>query len=377
MDKKQAYRNLMGVDLFILAGEMSGDQLGASLMQELFYQFPKLKVVGIGGPKMVRTGLDLFFPMEELQVMGFIDVLRALPRILPLFKKTVREILKIQPKVIVTIDYPGFNLRLIKRLRKEGFKGKICHYVSPSVWAWGKKRVQELADCADLLLTILPFERSYFASTKLRVEYVGHPLAEMMDFSAKPRNPHLIVLFPGSRAQEIKRHLPLFLRLIDQLRKELPCLEYVVSLSQERYRFLLQGLPKGVSLATKEELQCLSPSFAIAKSGTIALELALQRIPSVIVYALSRIDYLLAKYVLKISLPFYSLPNLILGERVFPELIGFPLDFHQLVEEVKKIITDKTLQDRCQKQCIKVANLLRVEDGVYKAAQAILNLMVR
>ena len=134
--------------IFIVAGEASGDQLGEELLKELYRLNPDLKVKGVGGPKMRAVGMETVYPMEELQVMGFIDVLFALPHLWKCFRKTVKAILQENPQVVVTIDYPGFNLRLAKTLRKKGFKGKICHYVCPSVWAWGKKRI-------DLIFTLL------------------------------------------------------------------------------------------------------------------------------------------------------------------------------------------------------------------------------
>jgi len=194
------------VDLFIVAGEASGDQLGEDLLQAL--KPSQLKIMGIGGPKMRAAGMETIFPMENLQVMGFIDVLFALPHLIRYFNKTVDAILKTRPKAVVTIDYPGFNLRLARTLRKKGFKGKICHYVCPSVWAWGKKRIGLMAKNLDLLLSILPFEQPLFAKTNLTVEYVGHPLVQKISVQENP-DLQLIAFFPGSRTKEIEE-FPLF-----------------------------------------------------------------------------------------------------------------------------------------------------------------------
>ncbi len=273
--KKNSWVRAM-VDLFIIAGEASGDQLGEGLLQAL--KPSNLKVMGIGGPKMRAVGMESLFPMENLQVMGFIDVLFALPHLINCFNKTVDAILKAQPKVVLTIDYPGFNLRLAKKLRKKGFKGKICHYVCPSVWAWGKKRIGLMAENLDLLLSILPFEKQLFEKTKLRVEYIGHPLAEKISPQENP-DTHLIAFFPGSRTKEIERNFPYFIRLAITLKRDFPDYRYVVSVSQEKYRPLLKKMAPDLDLATPAEMKKLKPFLAVAKSGTITLRACSARNP--------------------------------------------------------------------------------------------------
>jgi lipid-A-disaccharide synthase len=355
--------------IFIVAGEASGDQLGEELLKELYRLNPDLKVKGVGGPKMRAVGMETVYPMEELQVMGFIDVLLALPHLWKCFRKTVKAILKDNPQVVVTIDYPGFNLRLAKTLRKKGFKGKICHYVCPSVWAWGKKRIDLMGKHLDLLLSVLPFEKELFAKTALQVEYIGHPLAQKIaPLSSHDQN--LVALFPGSRTKEIERNFPFFIRLIDALKQEFPNLKYVVSLAQEKYRPLLEGHP----LATPQEIEQLKPFLAIAKSGTVSLELALKQIPSVVTYAISPLDLFLATYVFKIKLPFYALPNLIARKTIFPELIGPSLSDGNLYREVKNLITDRPSWEKCQKSCQALRENMGSENVSRKAAELILSL---
>jgi len=358
------------VDLFIIAGESSGDQLGEGLLRAL----PKLKILGIGGPKMRSTGMETIFPMEDLQVMGFIDVLFALPHLIKCFNKTVDAILKTQPKVVLTIDYPGFNLRLARTLRKKGFKGKICHYVCPSVWAWGKKRIGLMAENLDLLLSILPFEKQLFEKTKLRVEYIGHPLVQKIAPQEAPDD-HLIGFFPGSRTKEIERNLPFYTRLIQSLKTEFPDYRYAISVSQEKYRPLLKKLAPDLNLVTPDQMKKLKPFLAIAKSGTITLELALQEIPTIVTYAISPLDIFLAKYLFKISLPFYALPNLIATKMVFPELIGPALTDEKLLQEVKNLLINRDVYNRCQAQCRSLRALLGKENANTKSAQLILSLM--
>jgi lipid-A-disaccharide synthase len=338
-------------------------------MQALLQQKPDLQILGIGGPKMRAVGMDIVSPMEDLQVMGFVDVVRCLPHLIRCFNKTVEAILKAQPKAVVTIDYPGFNLRLARTLRKKGYQGKICHYICPSVWAWGKKRIQLMADNLDLLLSVLPFEKSLFAATKLQVEYIGHPLVQKILPQDGP-DPRLIAFFPGSRTHEIERNLPYFLRLIHAL-QDYRC---VISVAQEKYRSLLQKYAPGLELLTPSELNALKPGLAVAKSGTITLELALKEIPTVVTYAISPLDTFLARHIFKINLPFYALPNLIAGKAVFPELIGPALTDEALLREVKNLLDNN---NGCILECERLRRLLGAENANTRSAQLILSLMSR
>ncbi len=362
------------IDIFIIAGETSGDNLGGELLQALYLQNPKLRIAGIGGPRMRAAGIDLFFPMEELQVMGFMDVFLALPRLISRFQKTVRAILQANPPVVVTIDYPGFNLRLARALKKKGFKGKICHYICPSVWAWGKSRIALMEKNLDLLLSVLPFEKSYFSH--LRVEYIGHPLVDQITASSN-HDPQLIAFFPGSRSHEIEKNFPYFLQLIQKLQLEFPH-RCVVSLSQEKYRprllDMMQSAKIQLPLLLPEELKKIKPALAIAKSGTISLELALQEIPTVITYAISSFDTFVARYIFRISLPYYALPNLIADKEIFPELIGPSLTLETLYREVKNLIINPEAREKIIQDCHSLRSLLSSENASPKAAQLILSL---
>ncbi len=346
----------MTPDLFMVAGEVSGDILGGSILESLLKDRKDLDVVGIGGKQMRAHGLFPTIPMEELQVMGFIDVFKHLPRLFKIFRSTVQTILHLKPKVVVTIDYPGFNLRLAKTLRKKGYKGKICHVVCPSVWAWGKKRIQTLAKYDDLLLTLLPFEKPLFQKTSLRVEFIGHPLIKKVAYEHYPEE-NLVAFFPGSRTHEIERNLPYFLRLIPKLD---PKLKFVISVSQEKYRPLIQKMAGPITLLTPAEMSQKKPMLALAKCGTIALELALRGIPTIVTYKISPLDVFLAKWIFRIKLPYYSLPNLILNRALFPELIGPQLTDKNLFDAATALLDLKN-RHACHLACKEVRELLTSE----------------
>jgi lipid-A-disaccharide synthase len=207
--------------LFLFAGEQSGDILGGNLVKALKQVSPDLAVYGVGGPEMHKAGLSIVHPMERFQVMGFSDVLKSLPRLYADFRKIQKEILQKCPAGVVLIDYPDFNMLLAKSLRKKGYRGKMIHYVCPSIWAWRRKRIYSLAKTLDRLLAILPFEANCFVTTKLPVTYVGHPLVSVVDryeYASGCNFPKpLVAIFPGSRRHEIALNLPLQLAAAKQL----------------------------------------------------------------------------------------------------------------------------------------------------------------
>ncbi len=367
----EKFLELSVVDYFIFSGELSADLHGSKLLSQLFAQNPHLKVAGVLGPEMRKFPAECILPMETFAVMGFVDVAKQLPHLIRSFCRVRDAILRMNPQVVVTIDYADFSLRLAKSLRKKGFKGKICHYISPSVWAWRKGRIKTMAKNLDLLLTILPFEKKYFSSTSLRVEYVGHPLVSQI----KPRTsftPHLIALFPGSRAHEVKRNLPVQLAAFRLLQQEMPDLMCTISIAHDDLRPLIEALAPGVPTSSDRHALMKTAQTAIAKSGTVTLELALYGTPTVVTYAVSRFDAFLVKYILRILLPHYCLVNIIGGKTIFPELFGPALQVPALATEVKKMLTDPS---DCLAGCREVRNILGTQDASERSAQLLLSLL--
>ncbi|MGR3912259.1 MAG: lipid-A-disaccharide synthase [Candidatus Rhabdochlamydia sp.] len=364
----------MTTDLFFIAGELSGDRLGASLISALKKQNSHLTFQGVGGPRMREEGLKAYHLTEELQVMGFIDVAWHIPSLIKIFNKIVHTIMTLNSPLVVTIDYPGFNLRLAKALRKKGFQGKLCHVVCPSVWAWGKKRIQTLANNYDLLLTLFPFEKPLFSATSLQVTYIGHPLIKENPYE-RDLNSHQIAFFPGSRQKEIERNLPFYVRLMKQLKKTRPHLQFVMSVSQEKYRPLIENLVKDpdVKLLDQQAMKTVKPLFAVAKCGTIVLELALRGVPTIVTYEMSKLDVFLATYLFKIHLPYYSLPNLIMEKCLFPELIGPDLNDAALLQASIELLDDPEHLQKIRHECQMLRNTLKPhQDPSDEAARALL-----
>jgi lipid-A-disaccharide synthase len=372
--------------LFLFAGEQSGDHLGGPLAERLKKQGYSLW--GVGGKKMIAAGLKPLLPMESFQVMGITDVLLALPRLLLLLRKIKKEILRNPPEALILIDYQDFNALISKSLRKSNYRGKIIHYVSPSVWAWRKKRVYGLAKRLDLLLTILPFEKECYAKTSLRVTYVGHPLSQtienhLYDPSWKeklgiPAGKKIIGIFPGSRRHEIEHNLSLQLNVAKEALKEDPTLFFVISCAREDL------MPKISALLEKSHLQgALAPfsnsydlmresHVAIATSGTVTLELALHKTPTLVTYRLSYLNYLVGRYLFRIHLPHYSLPNIISGKEIFPEFVHRSLSTKEISTSLQKLMTHR---QEVQKECEKVGHLLEHSDASLQAANAITSLL--
>lgn len=380
----------MSIDLFIFAGEKSADAHGALLLKQLKISNPHLRIAGVGGPLMREEGLDLILPMEKFQVMGFIDVIKALPSLVHSFYVVRNAILKLNPKVVLLIDYPEFNMRLAKQLKKKQFTGKICQYISPSVWAWRKQRIFSLEKNVDLLLSILPFEKDFFAKagSSLHVEYVGNPLIEKWETYPYqsldlPKNQKVIGLFPGSRKKEIERNLPLYISIIKKL-KDTFDFHVAISIAHPYFEPLIKGIIDKHGFAscsfsfvgssqTYELMRACH--MAIAKCGTIILELALHQVPTVVTYPVTTIDLWLAKHIFNISLPYFSLPNLICNQEVFPELIGPHLTFDSLYDKTHQLFSLESARNHCRENCQNIYTLLQPQEENKQAAHWVMQLL--
>lgn len=340
---------------------------------------------------MRHQALESVLRMEDFEVMGFTDVLMALPKLMKHFYLLRNEIVKRQPALVILIDYPGFNLRLAKALRRQGYQGKIIQYICPSVWAHGQDRIQQLADSFDLLLTILPFEASYFKNTALQVSYVGNPLVELLSqysyqdhwkeqYGISKSSP-LVAVFPGSRSSEVKHNLPLLLEAAVLLKKEFPDMQIGLSCAHDLTAHLAAELGAKTPFRLGQDLFLIRPEHsyelmrdarcAMAKSGTVCLELALHACPTVVIYYLSALNRLFAKYLLKVKLPHYALPNIIAGERVFPEWIEQDLTPQNIYTTLKPLVEPTSARNLCLKGCSQIKAVLSLHTASQSAAQKI------
>lgn len=380
---------------FILAGEASGDLHGSNLMKALKTADSHAMFHGIGGPLMRLQEMDCLLPTEEFEVMGFTEVLFSFPKLMQQFFKVRDTILRQQPQVVILIDYPGFNIRLAQSLRKKGYQGKIVQYISPTVWAWGKHRIEQMERSLDLLLSILPFEADYFSHTSLPVKYVGHPILESIQGhtydenwkqkTGLERNENLIALFPGSRKKELEHHLPVILKTASQLQNNDPSIRFAISQAREEYLPLIQKMIDKSSLKINQDVFLVPSSFnyelmrdcrsAIAKSGTVTLELALHHKPSTVIYAVSRLNYLIAKYWLNLKLPYFCIVNILAGKEIFPELLAKRFTVSELHKQVPKLHFDNPERASSLQGCQTLKSILGNFKASEQAAQAILELI--
>lgn len=363
---------------FIFAGESSGDLHGGPLIQALKGLDSGTRFTGVGGPAMRAQGLTCMLPMEAFQVMGFTDVIAAFPKLWRQFHQVRDAILQTRPDAVILIDYPGFNLRLAKALRKKGFQGKIIQMICPTVWAWGKGRIDQMVSTLDMLLTIYPFEQACFSHTDLPVHYIGHPLVETIanyhyddtwkDKIGIPSARPIIGIFPGSREGEIIRNLPLQLEAAALLKKAHPEALFALSCIDDKQELHLKEQYKKSPLGFCEDVFFIPRTYtyelmrdcrtAIAKSGTVTLELALHQIPTVVVYQLSTLNRLIAQYVLRLRLPHYCIVNILCNKTVFPEWIAHAPTAENLFHDITSLFLDGEHRSECLKGCLEARQRL-------------------
>ncbi len=354
------------MNLFLIAGEHSGDLHGSHLLRALQKEHPEALYAGVGGPFMREQKFQLFLPMEQFQIIGFSGIVRHLPRVVSQFRQIRDHILSQSYDAVIFVDYPGFNLRMAQALRKRGYKGKLIQYICPSVWAWGKGRIETMAKTLDLLICFFPFEPPLFAHTQLPVAFCGHPLATSISPQLPASEPSLLAVFPGSRKREVETLLPRQLEAARLLREKYPQVQIAVSQSDPELEVLIQkaieqsGL-KGIEVYSRDRTQELMSHsrVAIAKSGTVTLELALHGVPSVVVYHLDWINYLILRYAVQINLPYYSIVNIIKNEQVFPEFMTGSFTAEEIFHPLAALYVEGGERAVCLQKCEEVGRSLR------------------
>ncbi|MFN7039464.1 MAG: lipid-A-disaccharide synthase [Alphaproteobacteria bacterium] len=347
--------NTNNIKIFIIAGEASGDNLGSKLMKSLIAKNPSIKFYGIGGNKMTAQGLDSIFPMNELSIMGFSEILPYIPKFLFRIYQTISAIKKIRPNLIVTIDSPGFNFRIAKKIKKFGIK--LVHYVAPTVWAYKPERAKKIAAIYDYLLVLLPWEANYFSREGLTTYFIGHPIIEdyttinNSDFRTKYNisdEQKIICLLPGSRKKEIERLLPIFKEAVSILSKDLKNLVIAIPTLPH-----LQDLVKIYmsdssikTIITINEIERREAIFAsdaaIVKSGTVTFDVAMAKIPMIVAYKVSPLSaYIIRKL---IKTPYVNLINIINKKEVIPEYLQEKCTPEILAEGLYKLLCDQNIK---------------------------------
>lgn len=315
----------------LVAGEASGDILGAGLMRALKTQHPAVEFIGVGGPLMQAEGLTSYFPMERLSVMGLVEVLGRLRELLARRKLLIQTLIEEKPDVFIGIDAPDFTLNIELKLRQAGIK--TVHYVSPSVWAWRQKRVLKIREGCDLMLTLLPFEAKFYEEQGVPVRFVGHTLADAIPLQADrsaaraelglPDGP-LIALMPGSRGGEVGRLASVFFDAAERLQALKPGVRFVLPCASPQRRAQIETLLEGRNLPLtlldgQSHLALAACDAVLIASGTATLEALLYKRPMVVAYRLAPLTFWILKRMVKS--PYISLPNLLAQRLLVPELL--------------------------------------------------------
>ena len=355
---------------YIIAGEASGDLHGGNLIKELKRLDADANIRCWGGDLMSAAGGHVVKHYRELAFMGFMEVIKNLPTILNNLKFCKQDVQSFKPDVLVLIDYPGFNLRIAKWAKAHGFK--VVYYISPQVWAWKESRTKIIKEVVDKMLVILPFEKAFFAKWDYKVEYVGHPLAQVInDFSEHaPRkslsSKPIVALLPGSRKQEVATKLPIMLSVA----KDFPAYQFIVakapSLDDSFYNGILKDYPD-IQTVKNETYNLLSQSTAaLVTSGTATLETALFGVPQVVCYKGSSVSYQIAKRLIKIK--YISLVNLIMDKPVVTELIQNELTTINLKKELDNILNNPQQKARIEKDYRHLKILLQQDESASSRA---------
>lgn len=344
------------IKVFLAAGEPSGDLLAARLMRALKKQTKgAVSFSGVGGEAMRAEGMASLFPISDLSVMGFWEVLPSIPRILRRIRETVAAVEREKPDIVITVDSWSFSKQVHLRLQKKGIRIPHIHYVAPQVWAWKEKRARQIKKWVDHLLLLLPFEEKYFAPYGMAMTYVGHPVIEggadqgdakrFLKAHKLSEKDVILTVLPGSRKTEIKYLLPVFRETVAQLVKKYPKLRVVIPTVETVKRKVEQettSWPVKPVIVTgeKERYDAFAASrAALSASGTVSLELSMAGVPHLIAYKVSSVSAWLVRRLIKIK--YVNLVNILADEKIIPELLQEDCNSTQIMLELEKLMTDE------------------------------------
>ena len=362
--------------IFLVAGEESGDQLGAPLMRALRARVPGVVFAGVGGDAMAREGLASLFPLKDIAVMGFIPVLKKLPTLLERIDRTAKAALAFAPDLTIVIDSPDFTHRVARKLRAAAPGLRIVDYVCPSVWAWRPGRAKKMAAYLDQVLCLLPFEPDALARLKgPRGAYVGHPLIERAglltprpeDEARRAAAPPLLVLLPGSRRSELDRLMPISRDTLVRIAARVPDVEIALPAVRKHLSRIEREIadwpvkPRIVHGEAYKYEAFRRARAALAASGTVTLELGLAQTPTVVAYKVSKIEEAIARRL--VVAPSIVLPNLILGRNVYPEFIQDDCEPTKLADATLALIEDSPARRAQLEGLAALAARMRLLDG--------------
>ena len=384
--------------IFLIAGETSGDTLGAELIKSIRNQHngKNIEFIGTGGQKMKIAGLQQLFDLTEHAVVGFWEVLKNYFKFRKLFQQLINLAIKKEPDAIVLIDYPGFNLRFARAIRNHQRQGtgafkkwqpKIIAFLSPQIWAWKENRLKQITSDFDLMLSIFPFEKSWYAkrAPNFKVEFVGHPLVDRFSIDKNKNNkttsdPDLftahpeVLLLPGSRQRELEKHLPGMLEAVKIIATELKIKVRIVLPNKKMLSLAKHIVPTGTEIILQIgnlEESLNHAILTIASSGTVTMECAWFKVPTVVVYKTSLITYIIGKLLVKV--PYVAMPNILAEEEIFPEFIQNKATPDNIANASLRILQDSTERQKILTGLKHIASQLGEPGATNRAAKSILH----
>lgn len=369
--------------IMISVGEASGDLHGASVASALKTIQPDVEIFGMGGQAMQAAGVKIVYDIADLGVIGFVEVIKNLPRLFKLRDDLAELMEKERPDVLVIIDYPDFNMRLAKIAKQKGIP--VISYISPTVWAWRRGRAKEVAEIVEKVAAIFPFEADVYREAGANVTFVGHPLLDIVKttmpkeeayqyFGADPKRP-IVLLLPGSRQQEILKLLPDMLAAGEKIAEQVQGTQFFLpvasTISREMLHNIIAEYKISVVLTEKNTYDLMNiANVAIAASGTVTLEASLLNLPTIIIYRVATLTYLLGKLLIKI--PYISLPNIIAGRKVVPELLQHAVTPENIAQEVLPVLRDPKIKNAMLQDLLEVRQKLGELGAVERVAREIL-----
>lgn len=369
--------------IMISVGEASGDLHGASVANALKTIQPDIKIFGMGGQAMRAAGVDVVYDIADLGVIGFVEVIKNLPKLFTLRDNLAELMERERPDALVIIDYHGFNIRLAKIAKSKGIP--VISYICPKVWAWGRSRAKEVAETVEKVAAIFPFEVDVYREAGANVTFVGNPLLDIVKptmskdeaytyFGANSQEP-LVLLLPGSRQNEIINLLPVMLEAAEKIAVKVPNCQFFLPVASTISREMLQNVTNQynvtVILTEKNTYDLMNiADMAIAASGTVTLEASLMNLPTVVIYKIAAISYLIGKMIIKI--PYISLPNIVAGRKIVPELVQYDLSADNITKEALPILTEPSVRTAMLNDLAEIRQKLGSAGAVERVAREIL-----
>ena len=369
--------------IFVLTGEPSGDKLASTLISRLKLENSEIEYLSVGGTYLKKLGINSIYDLKEITYLGFTSVLLNIFRIKSKINKTVEEIVKFNPDILLSVDSPDFTLRVAEMVKKINSNIKTIHYVAPQVWVWRKNRVKKIKKFIDHILLLFEFEKKYFDEENINNTFVGHPLIERNQNNKTiidnilPKNKKIISIFPGSRNSETNVLLPILLDFIKLMNKKHNEYFFYIHATEENKSLILEHVKKynfdNIDIVSQENIksEILSKSiFAVSKSGTVSLQICNFNVPSIIIYKLSFINFMIFKMLINVK--FANIINIINNREVIPELLQKECNADEIYRSVIYFLKNPELMKKQVSECSKTLEGIRSKTSSAGEASSIL-----